>query len=317
MDGQRRIIAARMRVRLWYASRSSIPANRISTNGKLPSSDNTHNMVKRNTSMCLTTWNARGIKHGEPYLSSLSTSSDVIVVSEHWLWPFEASKLSQVNGEFSAEVVTDKRLNENSNLKRGCGGVGIMWRKSLDAVPITGIQSDRICGITVKLSSTQSQYLTILGVYLPCADQGIHVFCDHLIELEQLVTEAQQRGLVAVLGDFNAHLGHLGGSHVGESPNPHGLLVKEWADRCQLYAASMSTFSGGPGYTYFSGEKTTTVDYIFVDPGTAQSVEKCYTHDMHGLNTSDHLPISAVLSLPTTHSNKKGIRIYALIGRKQ
>ena len=61
------------------------------------------------------------------------------------------------------------------------------------------------------------------------------MFCDHLIDLEWLVTEAQQCGIVVVLGDFNAHLGHLGGVRGSSgSPNPHGLLVKEWADRCSF-----------------------------------------------------------------------------------
>ena len=46
--------------------------------------------------------------------------------------------------------------------------------------------------------------------------------------------------------------------------------------------------------------------YIFVDSETAQYLDNCYTHDMHGLNTSDHLPISANLSLQTTESTEKG-----------
>ena len=87
------------------------------------------------------------------------------------------------------------------------------------------------------------------------------MFCDHLIELERLVTEAHQCGLVVVLGDFNAHMDHLGGvCGSSGSPNPHGLLVKEWADRCQLYGASMSTLSEGSDYTYISGVRRTTVD---------------------------------------------------------
>ena len=54
-------------------------------------------------------------------------------------------------------------------------------------------------------------------------------------------------------------------------------------------------------YTYFSGENRTTVDYIFADAETAQFLDSCYTHDLHGLNTSDHLPISVLFSLPTMH----------------
>ena len=85
-----------------------------------------------------------------------------------------------------------------------------------------------------------------------------------------------------------------------------GLLLSKWADRCHLYAVSMSALSKGPTYTYFPAERQTTVDYIFVDSETAQYLDNCYTHDMHGLNTSDHLPISAKLSLQTTESTEKG-----------
>ena len=167
-------------------------------------------------SFCVTTWNARGLKSGEPYLLSFSK---YLVVTEHWLWPFEAQRLATVNKDFAAEIVIDRRLNENSSLK---WGVGVLWKKSLDAVPISGIESDRIVGVTLKLSSSQPSCLTVLSVYLPCADQGLQVFCEHLIELQRLVTEAQQCGLVVVLGDFNAHLGHLGFSRgIGHSPKDY------------------------------------------------------------------------------------------------
>ena len=89
------------------------------------------------------------------YATSPITMSDVIVATEQ---PFEAHKLAKVNKEFHAETVTDSRLNESSSLNHGCGGVGILWKKSHDAVPISGIQSDRICGIRIQLSSTPRQY---------------------------------------------------------------------------------------------------------------------------------------------------------------
>ena len=53
--------------------------------------------------------------------------------------------------------------------------------------------------------------LTILGVYLPCADAGIDKYAQVLCELERLVTEGQEKGPVIGGGDFNAHLGSLGG----------------------------------------------------------------------------------------------------------
>ena len=75
------------------------------------------------------------------------------------------------------------------------------------------------------------------------------------------------------------YIGQLGGSGgSSSSPNPQSLLLTEWADSCQLYVASISTISGQPDYTNFNGKRRTTVDYIFVDPRTAQHLRKCYVH---------------------------------------
>ena len=41
----------------------------------------------------------------------------------------------------------DKRLHESSDNSRGCGGIGILWNKRLQAFPIDGIECDRICGV--------------------------------------------------------------------------------------------------------------------------------------------------------------------------
>ena len=84
----------------------------------------------------------------------MANGSDVIILSEHWLWPFEMHKLKEISPEFDAECVTDSRLNETSSLTRGCGGVGILWKKSFDVTPIGEIHvdSDRICGIRMRLT---------------------------------------------------------------------------------------------------------------------------------------------------------------------
>lgn len=74
-------------------------------------------------------WNCRGFGKGEPYLNQLaSTESDVIIVTEHWLWPYESDRLSQVNPDFDAECCCDSRLSAESTLTltSGCGGVGLL-----------------------------------------------------------------------------------------------------------------------------------------------------------------------------------------------
>lgn len=216
-------------VRLWRHNMHSMQQG-------LPSNSHLDLCPDPQQQLRVTTWNCRGLNNGEPYLHQLADNdSDVVVVTEHWLWPFESHRLSQVHPSFAAETKTDARLDENSSLLRGCGGVGILWRKTLDATPISCISSDRISGIRLKLTSPEPAELTILGVYLPCAGQGLETYCEHLIELERLVSEGQRLGPVLIAGDFNAHLGPLGGTRGQDNPNQEGIILKQLLDRCELY----------------------------------------------------------------------------------
>ena len=52
----------------------------------------------------------------------------------------------------------------------------------------------------MKLSPSEPVELTILGVYLLCADLGLVVDCEHLVELERLISESQRYGPV-LIGD--------------------------------------------------------------------------------------------------------------------
>ena len=60
--------------------------------------------------------------------------------------PFE---LHNIHPNMAGSAIADKRLNPDSSLVRGCGGIGIIWNKKLKAVPIAGIDSDRICAISI------------------------------------------------------------------------------------------------------------------------------------------------------------------------
>ena len=129
-----------------------------------------------------------------------------------------------------------------------------MWRNTLYANPFSCISGDRICGICVKLSSSEPAELTILEVYLPCADLGLETHCEHLVELESLISEGQKLGPVLIAGDFNAHLGPLGGVRGQGIPNQQGVFLKQLLDQCELHAVSLSSLSEGPLYTFWNTE---------------------------------------------------------------
>ena len=105
-----------------------------------------------------------------------------MIISEHWLWPFELHKLDEFNHQYRGFGKSDPRLSETSDTSmRACGGVGF--------------QFDRICGIRIKRSNGEDQsWLSILGVYLPCLDLGIELYRESLVELEKVVSVSEQLG---------------------------------------------------------------------------------------------------------------------------
>ena len=135
--------------------------------------------------------------------------SDVIVLSEHWLWPYELHKLDEFNSEYQGLGKADPRLTDTSLTccPRGCGGVGILWKKSFDVTPISDIQIDRICGIRIKRTTGDSKsWISILGVYLPCLDQGMELYRDSLVELErERVRESENDGRVGAVGSCDCY----------------------------------------------------------------------------------------------------------------
>ena len=73
--------------------------------------------------------------------------------------------------------------------------------------------------------------ISVIGVYLPCSYQGSECYRQHLVELERIVSESALLGPVIILGDFNAHLGSLGGPRGRGPANVHGVLLENlWAD---------------------------------------------------------------------------------------
>jgi len=101
-----------------------------------------------------TCWNCRGLSTSMPYLNTLmDDGSKILVLSEHWLWPYDLYRLNDINEGYNAISKADNRLNEERDGGRGCGGIGLLWHKSIEATPISGISSDRICGIRMTMGT--------------------------------------------------------------------------------------------------------------------------------------------------------------------
>ena len=126
---------------------------------------------------------------------------------------------------------------------------------------------------------------------------GMECYSEHLIELEQLVSEHQPHGPVIVMGDFSAHLGTLGGERGMGQPNQQGIL-HQFITRCSLYAVPQASLSQGPLYTFQNSVSQTTVDYVLASHNATEYIQHCYTHDTSPLNMSDHLPLCYSFHIP-------------------
>ena len=245
----------------------------------------------------ITSWNCRGLSNSTPYLNNLiSNGSDIIVISEHWLWPFELHRLNEIHSDFIGHGQADASLTSSSD-GRGLGGVGIIWRRDLNVSVVHASTSDRICCIRMTHQSS-NLILSLIGVYLPCQDLGIDLYRNCLTELEQLVIESKRMGPTVVMGDFNAHLGSLGGPRGCSNPNFQGYLLQQHILKCDVFAASQSEYAFGPTHTFQRGDVRTTIDYILMDVNAASLLESCGTLDDDDLNTSDHLPQTVQLEFP-------------------
>lgn len=103
--------------------------------------------------------------------------------------------------------------------------MGFIWRKNLAVIPVQ-TNSEGIFAVQFQLHSLES--LSVIGVYLPPTDSPLNIYHEHLTELEGLVSSLIHKGSVLIMGDFNAHLGSLGGPRGRWVTNPQGTLLYEF-----------------------------------------------------------------------------------------
>ena len=204
---------------------------------------------------------------------------------------YELSRLDTILDGYTSIGCSDKRLDDQCTLRRGCGRVAILWRNRLHVTPVSNISTDRFQAIQIPYLNTQ--VLSIVGVYLPSSDHPVQEYVDCLAELESVISALQADGPVIIMGDFNAHLGNM------DNSNQVGELLFDVVCRCNLYVASILDMATGANYTYSNGPHHTTVDYCILDCGLAPLVQSCTILHPNVLNLSDHLPITVNLNLQT------------------
>ena len=244
----------------------------------------------------LTVWNSRGLSASIPYLRTLLKACDILCLSEHWLFENNLYKLSDIALDINYVARSSKKSSaEAFGLRRGQGGVAIIWKKAMASVtPIDCIQHERICG--VRLQNTCGQIVNILSVYLPA--RGCDGDLDECLdELGSIIEDMEEGSYTIVCGDLNGDIGSLGGPRSLKQPDNRGRQVFKFIEGYNMVAVNLQAFSSGPLNTFYGPNGESCLDYLLVPECMDKLVVKCKTLQKEALNTSDHVPVCADLDL--------------------
>ena len=174
-----------------------------------------------NKSLTITAYNSRGLSLSIPYIRDILGSCDVLCISEHWLHPNRTNKLNELGNDIEFCVRSScYASSENYGVKRGQGGVAIVWKKSLGGISeFKDLTNDRICGVRMQTSS--GAILNILSCYLPSMGSP-ESFESSLDDLAEIISSREAGSLTMVCGDLNADLGNIDGGNTSRPPTKRG-----------------------------------------------------------------------------------------------
>lgn len=235
----------------------------------------------------------------KPYIKQLMSQADVVVISEHQLYPAQHYKLGELNNDFNFIAKSSRSLNPMlCGSVPGHGGIAILWKQSLSGVatPLKDIGTDRIA--VVEIAANERLNIYIVGVYLPQAGCPAEDFEYHSAVLETIIEQCSLKGDVLVIGDFNAHIG-LGGTRVRGWGNTsrNGKTIMVMCENQGLVPVDMTSQARGPSYTFMNEQgHHSYIDHCLVPKYLLSSVKNCEIMESI-LNTSDHLAIGLEFEL--------------------
>ena len=229
-------------------------------------------------------------------ISTLLSDAHFVLIQEHWLFNYQLKQLSlfdeNVCGTGKFKAVDDSDPIPSIQKPRGYGGVGILWRKSLDhLVTVLEDGSERIQCVRVK---TAEGPILIISVYIPSKGRGgnISEFQDCIYQLQEIIQKYYDH-FIFIGGDLNEDL----------TLPSHSKRKEELVRFIDEY--KLSTVPVGPTFIHPNGKDCSTIDYfIFRDTsGVDVNITCCNTL---ASNTSDHHPIKCVTNISAIEDGSAG-----------
>ena len=152
------------------------------------------------------------MKYNTYFLRKLLNLCDLCSLQEHWLYPDNLEPfLNSVDKNFKSWGRADSNLAPNSVSRRRKGGVAFLSRHTFDknVTILNEIRNNTIIALKVQLSNNHTVF--VIAVSFPTSAESLTTFKLVVDALDGIVCQFEQEGTVLVIGDFNAHIGNLGG----------------------------------------------------------------------------------------------------------
>ena len=248
------------------------------------------------STLTLTSYNCRGAMSAAGYIDFLMSKCNILCIQEHHLFSEHKSFLTSLNTKFTGYVVVADENIGSSAIRLRKGGLAILWQTSLDYCITTlnlPFQSDRISAIRVDMPNEAP--LFIVNVYLPTTNTHINEYRDCIHDLQVIVDWLTSEGMLIIYGDFNGQYGLRKGRRSSLPTSARGTVLREFLAYNNMYSTVCDEQCEGPIYTCWPGDSSynpSQIDHFVCCDNTSHHMERCFVHDDHVLNVSDHHPIS-------------------------
>ena len=230
--------------------------------------------------------NCHGIKANFKYIDFLSSTYDIIFLSETWITETEKILLHNFQKDFYIFFEPAKQ----GLTGRPYGGTAMMIKRTL---PSPELLSKTDFNTTVKIP-LKNYDLLIIGVYLQSVNNNPNVrdiYSSQLSNIGGTIKQFENSSECIILGDFQSCPTTHPSGRMGK-PNSLTDHLNEFIRTFNLTPIDI-TNGTGPSYTYHHATlpNQSYIDHILVSNNILNRITNINILQQHYLNTSDHLPI--------------------------
>ena len=238
--------------------------------------------------------NTHGLKSNVPFVNNLTSSKDIIFISEHWLSNAEKPILNDI-------LSKDQKLHFHPAEKKATGRPygGVCFIVNKEKVGRTTIIHEDQHIFAIKLTRGSSSYICI-GLYLTCfhGNASLKDYQDELDTLSSLVKTYSNECDIIMLGDLQTFPAEIYDLDVRNN-SKRNPLSKPLQIFLQQHELNLFDVTDGTGpiqtYQHKTLPNSSYIDHIIMSSNNPIPFSNCIVHSTDPLNMSDHQPISITI----------------------